>query len=42
MVQGATVFGISPQSPLAQELLGSEIGHSFKINNMEYLVNEIV
>ncbi len=42
MVQGATVFGISPQSPLAQELMGQEVGHSFKINNVAYLVNEIV
>ena len=42
MVQGATVFGISPQSPLAQELLGQEVGHSFKINNVAYVVNEII
>lgn len=41
-IQGATVFGISPQSPLAQALMGTEVGHSFKINNMEYLVNAIL
>ena len=41
MVQGATVFGISPESPLAQKLLGNEVGHSFKINTVDYLVNDI-
>ena len=42
MVQGATVFGISPESPLAQKLLGNEVGHSFKINTVDYLVNGIL
>lgn len=41
MVQGTTVYGISPESPLAQQLIGNEVGHSFKINNVEYLVNDI-
>lgn len=41
-IQGQTIFGISPQSPLAQELIGHEVGHSFKINNVQYLLNEIV
>ncbi|WP_026977892.1 hypothetical protein [Flavobacterium tegetincola] len=40
-IQGQTVFGISPQSPLALELLGREVGESFKINTMDYLINEI-
>lgn len=42
VVQGATVFGISTESPLAQELLGNAIGHSFKINNMVYVIKEII
>ena len=41
-IQGQTVFGISPQSPLAQELLGHEVGHSFKVNNVEYTLKEIL
>jgi hypothetical protein len=41
-VQGAMVFGISPQSPLGQELMGKEVGASFTINNMLYEVNEIM
>jgi len=42
IIQGATVFGISPQSPLAQELIGNEEGHSVKINNVEYLINGVI
>lgn len=42
MVQGTTVYGISPESPLAQKLLGNEVGHSFKINTVDYLVNGIL
>ncbi len=42
VVQGATVFGISPESPLAQELIGKQVGDSFKINNMQYEVIEII
>lgn len=41
-VQGATVFGISPQSPLAQQLIGNEVGHKFSVNNAEYLINQIL
>lgn len=42
MVQGATVFGISPESPLAQKLIGNEVGHSFSITTTEYVVNELM
>lgn len=41
-VEGKTVFGISPQSPLAQELISNEVAHSFSINNVKYLINEIL
>lgn len=40
-VQEENVFGISPQSPLAQELIGKSVGHSFKINTMTYTINEL-
>ena len=40
-IQGQTIFGISPQSPLALELLGREVGESCEINTMNYLINEI-
>lgn len=40
-IQGQTVFGISPQSPLAKELIGKEVSHSFQINNMKYVIHEI-
>jgi hypothetical protein len=42
MVQGATIFGISPQSPLAKELIGNGEGHSFQINSVEYLINGVI
>lgn len=40
-VEGKTVFGISPQSPLAQKLMGNDEGHSFEINNIHYKINSI-
>ena len=40
-VQGKTVFRISPQSPLAQKLMGNDEGHSFEINNIHYKINSI-
>ena len=40
-VEGKTVFGISPQSPLAQKLIGNDEGHSFEINNIHYKINSI-
>lgn len=40
-VQGATVFGISPQSPLAQELIGRTEGELVTINDKSYLIHEI-
>lgn len=42
MVQGANVFGISPQSPLAKELIGKQVGDTFTINNTLYEVHEII
>ena len=42
MVQGQTVYGISPQSPLAVALLGKEVGHSFEINGTAYKVYQII
>lgn len=42
IVQGATIFGISPESPLAQELIGKQVGDSFTVNNMLYEVHEII
>lgn len=42
VVQGATVFGISPESPLAQELLGKQVDDSIKINLVLYEIHEII
>ena len=40
-IDGQTIFGISPQSPLAQKLMGNDEGHSFEINNIHYKINSI-
>ena len=40
-IDGQTIFGISPQSPLAQELIGNEVGCTFKINTTVYTINHI-
>ena len=42
LILGQIVFGISPQFPLTQELIGHEVGHSFEANNAAYVINEIV
>ena len=41
-IQGQSVYGISPQSPLAQSLIGKEVGQAVQINNMEYIIHEII
>jgi len=37
-----TIFGISPQSPLAIKLLGSNEGDEFSINTSNYQIKQIV
>ncbi|RZJ96115.1 MAG: hypothetical protein EOO46_25630, partial [Flavobacterium sp.] len=41
-IDGKTVFGISPQSPLAIKLLGNNEGHEFSINGTNYQIKQIV
>ncbi len=41
VVQGANVYGISPNSPLAAEILGKGIGFECKINNSHYQIYDI-
>ena len=40
-IEGKTIFGISPQSPLANNLIDKRIGHSFVINNIQYVIHHI-
>ena len=42
IIDGQTVYGLSTESPLAKALLDQKVGHSFKINNSEYVINEII
>lgn len=41
IIQGQTVFGISPESPLAKELIGRKVGDAVQINTTEYVIHEI-
>lgn len=41
VVDGQTVFGISPQSPLGIQLMGNVPNTKFSLNNVEYQILEI-
>lgn len=41
-IEGKTVFGISPQSPLAIKMLGNDLGFKFEINGSNYQIKQIV
>lgn len=40
-IEGQNYFGISPQSPLGEKIIGKNIGHQFLINGVEYEILEI-
>ncbi|WP_330442941.1 hypothetical protein [Flavobacterium sp. C4GT6] len=40
VVEGTTVFALSPQSPLGSKLLGGEQGHEIEVNNTKYIIEE--
>ncbi|WP_417366482.1 hypothetical protein [Flavobacterium beibuense] len=40
VVEGTTVFALSPQSPLGSKLLGSERGNEVEVNNTKYIIEE--
>lgn len=42
VVDGETVFALSPQSPLGKKLIGCGIGDSVEINGIKYTVTEIL
>lgn len=41
-INNQSFFSISPQSPLGEQLLGQEIGHTFQINQVQYKILEIL
>lgn len=41
-IDGKTIYGLSVESPLAKAFLGQKIGHRFKINSSEYVLNDIL
>lgn len=42
VVEGTTIFALSPQSPLGSKLLGSEKGNEIEVNNTKYIIEEFV
>lgn len=40
-MEGQNYFGISPQSPLGEKIIGQEVNHSFELNGVAYEILEI-
>ncbi|RTY92340.1 hypothetical protein [Flavobacterium sp. GT3R68] len=40
-IDGINVIALSPQSPLGNKLMGTEVGFSFEINTTKYLIESI-
>ncbi|HRE77003.1 MAG TPA: hypothetical protein PLL09_04170 [Flavobacterium sp.] len=36
-----TIFAISPQAPLAQKLIGRDLGDSIEVNQLNYTINDL-
>ena len=41
-INNKTIFAVSPQSPLGSKLMGNEVGFTFDINGVKYLVEEVI
>jgi transcription elongation GreA/GreB family factor len=41
VIDNQTIFAISPQSPLAIQLMGNVEGFSFEMNNVQYRIDKI-
>ena len=42
IVDGITIIALSPQSPLGKQLMGLQINNSTSINNIPYIIEEIL
>jgi transcription elongation GreA/GreB family factor len=40
-LQNQNIFAISPQSPLAEKILGNQVGFEFDMNGVQYTILEI-
>ena len=41
-INNKTIFAVSLQSPLGSKLMGNEVGFTFEINGVKYLVEEVI
>ena len=40
-IETKTIFAVSPNAPLASQMLGNRVGHTFEINGKQYVIEEI-
>jgi hypothetical protein len=40
-IEGKYVFGVSPEAPLAQKMLGAELNDIITVNQIDYLIRSI-
>ena len=40
-IETKTIFAVSPNAPLASQMLGNRVGHTFSINGKQYIIEEI-
>ncbi|WP_310556530.1 hypothetical protein [Flavobacterium sp.] len=41
-IDSQNIFAISPQSPLGSQLMGKQVGFSFEINGVKYIIEEVI
>ena len=41
VVQGKSVIAVSPEAPLGQTMLGTQVGAQFEVNNTMYTISEL-
>lgn len=39
--EGSTVFALSPQSPLAQKIMGHTVGYTFELQSQRYTIRKL-
>ena len=40
-IETKTIFAVSPNAPLASQMLGNRVGHTFSNNGKQYIIEEI-